>query len=115
MTIFADRLSALMIEKNIPARELAAVLGVSKSTIHDWKRGKNHTFLSKAIKVADFFGCSLDYLMGRSDTDTEISHCSCPPFYTHFLTVLESCNVSAYRMREESRIKGAYFNNWSLF
>lgn len=112
MAEFAERLSELMLEKNIKAQELAAILGVNKSSIHDWKRGKFNVFLSNALKLADFFGCSLEFLIGRSETVIDYTPQPCPPFYPRFLAVLEECGVTAYRMREESKIKGAYFNNW---
>jgi len=112
MATFSERLSELMLEKEIKSHELAAVIGVSTNTVNDWRRGRFQVFLSNALKLADFFGCSLDYLMGRTLSDTDFIPQPCPSFYPHFLTVLEKCGVTAYRMREESQIKGAYFNNW---
>ncbi|MCL2556021.1 MAG: helix-turn-helix domain-containing protein [Firmicutes bacterium] len=111
MATFSIRLSELMIEKEISAQNLAAVLGVHKATVHNWKRG-TQIFLSKAIKVAKFFECSLDYLMGRTEFDTPFIHKDCPPFYLHFMKVLAECGVTTYRIRTDTHIDGAYFNNW---
>ena len=111
MATFAERLSDLMIEKEISAINLAAVLGVHKSTVHDWKNG-TQIFLSKALKVAEYFECSLDYLMGRIEFDSDFKPLPCPPFYPHFIKILEECGVTAYRLRTDTHIKGAYFDNW---
>ncbi|MCL2860869.1 MAG: helix-turn-helix domain-containing protein [Firmicutes bacterium] len=111
MENFATRLSGLMIEKDISAQKLSSIIGVDKSTIHGWKRG-TQVFLSNAIKLANFFECSLDYLMGRSDNDLNFTPRPCPPFYQHFRTALEHLGITAYRMRKESQITGAYFNDW---
>jgi len=111
MATFAERLTELMIEKDISAINLAAVLGVHKSTVHDWKNG-TQIFLSKALKVAKFFECSLDYLMGRIEFDSPFIPKNCPPFYPHFMSVLEECGVTTYRLRTDTHIKGAYFDNW---
>ncbi len=112
MADFAERLSELMIEKSVSAQELADAIGVVKSTVHDWKRGKFHVSLSKALQLANFFGCSLDFLMGRSETVLDYIPNDCPPFYPHLITVLEKCGVKAYSLRTNTSIKGAHFDNW---
>jgi len=112
MPDFAERLSELMAEKETKSHELAAVLGVNTSSVNDWKRGKFQVFLSNALKIADFFGCSLEFLMGRSETVIDYTPQPCPPFYPRFLAVVEERGFTTYLMRKESPIKGAYFNKW---
>jgi len=112
MATFSERLSELMLEKEIKSHELASIIGVCTNTVNDWKRDKFHITLTNALKLADFFGCSLDYLIGRSDKDMDFTPKDCPPFYSHFISVLKESGVKPYHMRRDSPIKGAYFNNW---
>ncbi|MCI9348565.1 MAG: helix-turn-helix transcriptional regulator [Oscillibacter sp.] len=45
--------------------DLAAKLGTTHAAIYKWERGLNLPQMETAIKMADFFEVSLDYLMGR--------------------------------------------------
>jgi transcriptional regulator with XRE-family HTH domain len=39
--------------------------GVSQSSLSDWKKGKGTPGSQSLSKLADFFGVTVDYLMGR--------------------------------------------------
>ena len=43
------------------------MLGVTPTQISDMERGRRTTTLEKAVELADYFGVSLDYLVGRTD------------------------------------------------
>ena len=47
--------------------ELAKKLGVSEKTLYNWER-KGGFPLSALITMSDMFCCSVDYLIGRSET-----------------------------------------------
>lgn len=47
--------------------ELATAIGVNKSTIRNWEGEIGACSISKAIELANVFGCSLDYLVGLTD------------------------------------------------
>jgi len=65
--MICERLTELMEEKQKNAKTIAREIGVSESTLSDWKNGKSLMKLSSAIKVVNYFNCSLEFLMGRSD------------------------------------------------
>ena len=49
--------------------ELADKIGVQRKSIYTWqKNGKIHETV--LIAMADFFGCSIDYLLGRTENRT---------------------------------------------
>ena len=46
---------------------LAEMLGVDRKTLSNWKKRGN--IPAKALsKMSDIFNCSIDYLVGRTDT-----------------------------------------------
>lgn len=49
----------------VSQEQLAKTLGVSTSTFKNWMRGKTDIPASKLAKMADFFGVTCDYLLGR--------------------------------------------------
>lgn len=64
---FGQRLLALWQEKGIGQVMLAKNLGVGKSIISFWETDKNEPTMSNLIKIAKFFGVSIDYLAGLED------------------------------------------------
>lgn len=46
---------------------LANKLGVSRDSVKDWESGETAIRSTVLIRMADLFGCSLDYLMHRSE------------------------------------------------
>ena len=51
-------------------KQLAIDLGVSQPTVCDWEGGKKEPSFRSAIKIAEYFNVSTDYLLGRSDDPT---------------------------------------------
>jgi transcriptional regulator with XRE-family HTH domain len=49
------------------AEQLAAALGISRTTVYRWKTHPHQIFLSNLIAVADYFNCSLEFLLGRTE------------------------------------------------
>lgn len=47
--------------------ELARKLGVSKSTVSRWERGKQQPCGSDLIAMKELFKCTTDYLLGLTD------------------------------------------------
>lgn len=64
--IFWERYSDLCNNKNTKPNPVGKVIGVASSTISQWKNGSipNGETL---IKLADYFDCSVDYLLGRTN------------------------------------------------
>lgn len=50
--------------KGMSQETLAAELGVTRKTLFNWMDSGNIP-LNKLIGMADIFGCSIDYLLGR--------------------------------------------------
>lgn len=62
MTPF-DRVKKLADKQKITIVELEEKVGFSRNSLYSWK--KNNPSSEKLEKVADFFGVSTDYLLGR--------------------------------------------------
>ena len=66
MSTFASRLKELRNEKNWSQRDLSLHIDVIQQTIASWERGKGSPDDTTKIRLADLFGVSLDYLLGRT-------------------------------------------------
>lgn len=68
--IFSARLRALRQAEGLTLEQLGAPLGATKATIGNLEHARKKPSLDMAIALADYFGVSLDYLVGRSDDPT---------------------------------------------
>ena len=64
---FYERLVYLRTEKSLTRKELANVLGVSVRLISYWENGQRECDFNMLIKIADYFGVSIDFLLGYED------------------------------------------------
>lgn len=61
-----DNLFNLMKEKGITAKQLSASTGISTGNISDWKSGRSMPTASKLIILSNYFGCSIDFILGHN-------------------------------------------------
>ena len=66
-----NRIKELREARNIPQKTLAIELGVSAPTISEWETGKKSPSGKRWKQIADYFGVSVDYVMGREMNDEE--------------------------------------------
>lgn len=67
MKAFANRLLELRLERKISQAKLAKDLGVSFAIVCYWETDKSEPTAINIVKVADYFGVSADFLLGRTD------------------------------------------------
>ena len=61
------RLIELREERNLTQSDVANAINTSRTNIGRWEKGLNEPAANYIILLADFFECSTDYLLGRSD------------------------------------------------
>ena len=67
------KLSELRNEKGLTQREIAKIFNVSQGTYNNWENGKTQPSIEQLVTIADFFGVSIDYLVGREGEDGVIA------------------------------------------
>ena len=65
-----DRLKELRENRKLLQEPIAKHLGVTKSTFSRFETGVRQPDASMLVKIADYFNCSVDYLLGRVDDPT---------------------------------------------
>src|SRR5690606_12045250 len=66
MTIIGEKLKELRLQKNLTLRELGKLTNISHSFLADIESGRSVPSIDTLETLADFFGVSTDYLLGRS-------------------------------------------------
>lgn len=71
MNKLPETLKHLREQKCVYLKEVAPVLGVSVGTVSNYEHGVHSPDPDTLAQLADYYGVSVDYLVGRTD-------CSCP-------------------------------------
>ena len=67
MANFSERIKALRCERGMTQEALGKVIEVKPDSIYTYEKGKNYPEVRNLIILADYFGVSTDYLLGRTD------------------------------------------------
>lgn len=70
------RLEELRTETGLNMMQTAAALNLPYTTYVSWEKGKREPNSEWLVVLADFFNCSIDYLVGRSNNRSEASKLS---------------------------------------
>lgn len=65
------RILALLDEKHIQQKKLSDYLGLSKCAMTGWKNGNNNSYMKYLPQIAEFFGVSVEYLLGKETPSEE--------------------------------------------
>ena len=67
MANLQDRMRLLRKEKNLKQEDAASLLDISLSSYCRYEQGVREPNASLLWRIADFYGVSVDYLIGRTD------------------------------------------------
>ena len=100
MPQFGEMLCELREESRLNQSQLADVLHVSTSTISAYETGKALPTMERAIQMADYFGVTLGYLVGRSRVRFDLAVLNRPMYHEKTMGDLV---MSIDGMQEEQR------------
>lgn len=62
---FRERLQQLREKRRISRIVLSELCGLDSDAVRKYERGEREPTMSSLVAIADFFGVSVDYLIGR--------------------------------------------------
>ena len=66
-TTFGTRFKQLREKKGLTLEQVGKELGFIKQTISKYEKNESEPAYSDLVRIAKFFGVSIDYLLGKSD------------------------------------------------
>lgn len=84
--ILTERIINLLDNSDMSYSQFAKLLDITKSTISEWKAGRQSP-LRHIIKIAQIFNISSDYLLGLNDDKTSLTN------FENFTNTLDELNV----------------------
>lgn len=67
MSVFSERLVSLRLKSGLSQLAFAKEIKIGSRTYQYYESGEREPQLSTLVRIADFYGVTLDYLAGRSD------------------------------------------------
>lgn len=61
-----NNIKILRVEKNLTQLQLGKIVHVAQTAVSQWEQGIKNPEHETAVALADYFGVSLDYLLGRT-------------------------------------------------
>jgi len=112
MTPFAERLSELMLDRDLSNLQLEHNSGCPNTTISAWLTKNVYPKKDNLIKLSNFFECSIDYLLGLTDIKTYYVSQSPSNFKERFILLAKQKNVTYYRVHKDCDIPNNYISRW---
>lgn len=112
MSEFSERLSGLMFERGLNGKEFAKEVNISASCISEYLQGIHEPTLERLIKIANYFNCSTDFLLGREEEKANLTFKPCPPFSKQLEFLKEYFKCSAYQIYHNTNVSKSGYYEW---
>lgn len=96
-----DIFEQLLQKHGATAYQVSKATGISTGTLSDWKAGRSTPKQDKLKKIADFFGVTVDYLMGSDEEKKENVFEAKNPAEKEMLLLCRKVNDAPEEVREE--------------
>lgn len=113
LAIFAERLSELIFDAKKIARDVAKEIHIGKTTIYEYLSGTKMPSLANLIKLADYFECPTDYLLGLEAEPYERTFKACKPFPEQFKDILAYFDITRYKLERLTGIAQSALYYWA--
>ena len=91
----------LMTQNKCDNKKLAEALGLNRQVVTDWKAGRSKSYKKYLPQLSDYFAVSVDYLLGKTDEQTEQATATVIELKDHNFTEHECQLIAAYRAKPE--------------
>ena len=111
MSEFVERLDWLIKERESNQKEFAKKAGISESCISQYLTGRHIPTVENLVKIADYFHCSTDYLLGKEEENLHLIFKTCPPFKERIVYLKKLFGNNVDKFVEKAKIaRSSYFN-----
>ena len=112
LSIFAERLNDLLFDAKITPPALAEKIGCGRVTIYRYLQGNKIPSLDLVIRLADYFKCTTDFLLGLENETYPHNFLPCPPFKERLAFLLDYFHITKYELQKRSKVPESAIYNW---
>ncbi len=108
----SEMLDSLMFEHEINLTQLANEVGIDATTIGRYLHSRYTPTVANLVKLADYFQCTTDFLLGRESENYPTVFYSCPPFSEQLKVLKEHFNCPWWNFYKTAHISSSRFYEW---
>jgi transcriptional regulator with XRE-family HTH domain len=112
-TKFSDILKDLIDESDLSLRKLATQSNVSANQYSKYLRGSFPT-IDVAVRIANYFDCSLDYLFGLTDVKKHcvFRNCDLSLFVCRYIELLKDNDITHWKFAQKYGLSESCLRHW---
>ena len=109
---FAESLTELIEESKLTPSTLADTIGCGRGTISRYLSGQKMPRIEMLVRIADFFACSVDYVLGRETEKYPRVFIPCPSFQARLPILCKELGITKYKLQKATGIAESAIYNW---
>ena len=114
LILFAEKLKELILEKDGKVSVFIQKIKISKTTVYEYLSGNKEPSLKNLLTLANYFQCSLDFLIGLENENYSETFLDCPPFSERLTQLLKYFGISRYKLEKITGISESTLYYWSI-
>ncbi len=108
----SETLDSLMFDRELTVTKLAQETGIEKAYLSRYLHGVMTPSVAILVKLADYFNCTTDFLLGRENENYPTSFKTCPPFSEQLLVLKEHFKCPWWNFYRTAHISSSRFYEW---
>lgn len=113
-SLFISRLKDLMDEKGLSVNKLAKAIQCDNQAIARWLAGQYYPRHYILIKMAEYFYCSVDFLLGLTNDESFSKSKKSSDFLTQFIKRRNLLNLTDYQIAKQIDIEQSTISKWLI-
>ncbi|MCM1545948.1 MAG: helix-turn-helix domain-containing protein [Clostridiales bacterium] len=109
---FSETLKELLDERGLNNKQFSKLVGISEACISLYIKNNNVPSVSHLIKIAEYFQCSTDFLLGREQFKENLSFNVCPSFGEQVCFLEKYMNFTPKDFYSRERISKSSYFDW---
>lgn len=106
------RVNELIKDNNISIIELSKILKIDITYFYAWIKGRCYPNFDNLIKLADYFNCSIDYLICRTEDNSQTKFKKCPPFAGQLKKIMKEKSIRQIDLINKKIANPSHFYKW---
>ena len=112
MSNLSERLADLITDTHKDVKTIAEEVGLPASCFTFYLKGERVPTVESMVKIADYFNCSTDYLLGLEEENKYLKFKPCPPFPDRLEVIKKLYNFKTAQICESAGISRSGYYSW---
>ena len=112
MSKLSETLEELISFNNLKVQEFADRVGIAASSISNYLHDARVPSVENIVKIADYFNCSVDHLVGIESENPNLTFKKCPPFPEQLAFLMKRFNRKPHDIDKSDTVSKSNYFEW---